>query len=176
MIDFIGLCAENLANADILKVGWPWVGLHVVPQQGTAEWQQQMPIAALLLPLCGPFPALLLALQVMQWIAGYHGALGEFGVEEEDVAFPLGPHSGVTLLISKYVERTVATLSAWLNNIVEGALGAGACDLITLAHVASYRRQHVQRDCSKQATSSLSPRPTLMGACGRQGPWTSFES
>ena len=61
-----------------------------------------------------------LCLQVMQWIAGYQEALGEFGVEEEDVAFPLSPRSGVSLLIGKYVDRTVATLSSWLNNIVEG--------------------------------------------------------
>jgi hypothetical protein len=64
----------------------------------------------------------------MQWMAGYQRALGEFGVEEQDVAFPSGPQSGATLLIGKYVERTVATLSSWLNNIVEvhrGAAGAG---------------------------------------------------
>ena len=55
----------------------------------------------------------------MQWIAGYQESLGEFGMEEEDVAFPSGPQSGVSLLINKYVDRTMATLSSWLNNIVE---------------------------------------------------------
>ncbi len=64
--------------------------------------------------------SLQVCVQVMQWIAGYQEALGEFGVEEEDVAFPMTPQSGVSLLIGKYVERTVATLSSWLNNIVEG--------------------------------------------------------
>ncbi|PSC69331.1 exocyst complex component Sec6 [Micractinium conductrix] len=76
MVDFIGLCADNLANSDILKV--------------------------------------------MQWIAAYQDALGEFGVEESEVAFPAGPHAGLSLLIGKYVERIAATLSAWLINIVEG--------------------------------------------------------
>ncbi|KAI3425101.1 hypothetical protein D9Q98_008479 [Chlorella vulgaris] len=76
MIDFIGLCADNLANADILKV--------------------------------------------MQWLAGYQESLGEFGLEEEEVAFPTGPQTGVSLLINTYVARIVATLSSWLSNIVEG--------------------------------------------------------
>ncbi|KAI7841448.1 hypothetical protein COHA_004843 [Chlorella ohadii] len=76
MIDFIGLCADNLANADILKV--------------------------------------------MQWIHGYQEVLAEFGVEEQEVLFPSGPQSGVSLLIDKYVQRTVGTLSSWLVNIVEG--------------------------------------------------------
>lgn len=76
MIDFIGLCADNLANADILKV--------------------------------------------MQWINGYQEILAEFGVEEQEVLFPSGPQSGVSLLIDKYVQRTAGTLSSWLLNIVEG--------------------------------------------------------
>lgn len=37
----------------------------------------------------------------------------------KQVAFPTGPQSGVSLLIGKYVQRTAATLSSWLLNIVE---------------------------------------------------------
>ena len=55
----------------------------------------------------------------MQWIAGYQETLGEFGVEEGDVLFPSHPQAGMGLLIDKYVDRTVATLSSWLVNIVE---------------------------------------------------------
>ena len=71
------------------------------------------------------FPALL-SIQVVQWMAGYQETLGEFGVEEEDVAFPSGPHSGLSLLADKYVGRVEATLSSWLTNIVEvGSWGWG---------------------------------------------------
>eukprot|EP00887_Chlorella_sp_A99_P000004 scaffold16.g4.t1 len=76
MIDFIGLCADNLANSDILKV--------------------------------------------MEWIYAYQDSLAGLGVEEADVAFPTGPQNGMSLLVGKYVERTVAMLSAWLKNIVDG--------------------------------------------------------
>ncbi|KAL4437795.1 hypothetical protein ABPG77_005707 [Micractinium sp. CCAP 211/92] len=76
MVDFIGLCADNLANSDILKV--------------------------------------------MLWCAGYQATLGEFGVEEEESAFPTGPQAGLSLLIDKYVQRIKATLATWLFNIVEG--------------------------------------------------------
>ena len=66
----------------------------------------------------------------MQWIAGYQETLGEFGVEEGDVLFPSHHQAGTGLLIDKYVERTVATLSSWLLNIVEvrgeGRRGWGA--------------------------------------------------
>jgi hypothetical protein len=61
----------------------------------------------------------------MQWIAGYQETLGEFGVEEGDVLFPSHPQAGMGLLIDKYVDRTVATLSSWLVNIVE--VGAWNC-------------------------------------------------
>jgi hypothetical protein len=69
------------------------------------------------LPLFFLFP------QVMQWIAGYQESLGEFGLEEEEVAFPTGPQTGVSLLINTYVARIVATLSSWLSNIVEVRVG-----------------------------------------------------
>ncbi len=37
-----------------------------------------------------------------------------------------GPRSGLTLLVEKYNQRTVAMLSTWLRNIVEvSAVGAG---------------------------------------------------
>ena len=39
------------------------------------------------------------------------------------VLFPSGPQSGVSLLIDKYVQRTVGTLSSWLVNIVEVGQG-----------------------------------------------------
>jgi hypothetical protein len=62
----------------------------------------------------------------MQWIAGYQETLGEFGVEEGDVLFPSHPQAGMGLLIDKYVERTVVTLSSWLVNIVEVRPGSFA--------------------------------------------------
>lgn len=55
----------------------------------------------------------------MLWIAGYQATLGEFGVEEEESAFPTGPQAGLSLLIDKYVQRIKATLATWLFNIVE---------------------------------------------------------
>lgn len=39
-----------------------------------------------------------------------------------------GPRSGLTLLVDKYSQRTVAMLSTWLNNIVEvGGRWMGGC-------------------------------------------------
>lgn len=143
MIDFIGLCADNLANADILKAGLRGredathaLPVPVPPQTATAEMLQRCKLQRVLCmllverfplrlcahaSLCSPF--FFLFPQVMQWLAGYQESLGEFGLEEEEVAFPTGPQTGVSLLINTYVARIVATLSSWLSNIVEVRVG-----------------------------------------------------
>ena len=61
----------------------------------------------------------------MQWINEYHDRLAGLGVAEEDVLFPTGPQNGMTLLVDKYIDRTVAMLSTWLTNIVEVGGGGG---------------------------------------------------
>jgi exocyst complex component 3 len=126
MLDFIGVCAANLSNGEILRV--------------------------------------------LGWAARYQEVLGSLGVDDEDAELEDGPISGVALLVEKYGERTGATLSSWVANIVEADLRPDRPPRFTSegrawipGSVEFFRMLHEQAEVAAQSGS-----PVLLAQAWRQ--------